>query len=135
MPGGAIYEDDLLCVSHIGGEEETYLGYLMVESKRHIPGVAELTDLEAQMIGQMVSRLGRALKASEGVDHVYIFVLGDHVPHLHVHVVGRYPGAPREYWGVRVDEWPEAPRGREPEIAALVERLRFHLHSHRIAQG
>jgi hypothetical protein len=54
----------------------------MVEPKRHVPGVAELTDLEAQAIGRMVTHLGQALKTSEGVDHIYVFVLGDRVPHL-----------------------------------------------------
>jgi len=38
--------------------------------------------------------------------------------------VPRYPGTPREYWGVRVDEWPGAPRGDLEEIADLCERLR-----------
>ena len=62
-----------------------------------------------------------------GVEHVYAFVLGDGVPHLHVHVIGRNPGPPRSYWGPRVDEWPDAPRGDEDEIAALAERLRVYL--------
>jgi hypothetical protein len=59
--------------------------------------------------------------------HVYAFVLGDHVPHLHVHLVPRYPGAPAEYWGVHVDEWPGAPRGGPAEVQALVSRLRNYL--------
>ena len=46
------------------------------------------------------------------------------VPHVHIHVIGRYPGAPREYWGPKVDEWPDAPKGDETAIAALAERIR-----------
>ncbi|HKZ83884.1 MAG TPA: hypothetical protein VJ793_09550 [Anaerolineae bacterium] len=42
-------------------------------------------------------------------------------------VVPRYPGAPREYWGTRVDEWPDAPHGGPQEMAALCARLRAHL--------
>jgi len=38
-----------------------------------------------------------------------MFILGDGVPHVHVHVIGRYPGAPREYRGPGVDEWPDCP--------------------------
>jgi diadenosine tetraphosphate (Ap4A) HIT family hydrolase len=56
--------------------------------------------------------------------HIYSFVMGDHVPHLHVHLVPRYPGTPREYWGVRVSEWPNAPRGGVGEIDAVCGRLR-----------
>lgn len=118
----------MLCVSHIAGAgEDAYLGHLMVEPKRHVPGIAELTDGEAQAIGQIVTRVGRALKASIRADHVYVFVLGDNVPQLHVHVVGRYPEAPKEYRGVRVDEWPEAPPGGIEEITKLVERMRRDL--------
>jgi diadenosine tetraphosphate (Ap4A) HIT family hydrolase len=58
---------------------------------------------------------------------VYAFVLGDHVPHLHIHLVPRYPGAPPQYYGVQVDEWPEAPRGGPNEIKALCGRLRAQL--------
>jgi hypothetical protein len=29
-----------------------------------------------------------------------------------------------EFWGPLVDEWPDAPRGGETEIAALCDRLR-----------
>jgi histidine triad (HIT) family protein len=123
MPGGPVYDDASMCVSHIGGAEGTYLGYLMIEPKRHVRGVADLNEEEAQKLGLLVARAGRALTRSEGAEHVYVFVLGDAAQHLHVHVVARYPGAPRQYRGVHVDEWPDAPRGGEREIAALVERL------------
>ena len=99
----------------------------MVEPRRHTPGLAELTDEEAQALGLLVARLSRALKESEGAEHVYAFVLGDRVPHLHVHLVPRYPGAPPEYWGVRVDEWPGAPRGDADAVHALCLRLRRYL--------
>jgi len=46
---------------------------------------------------------------------------------VHVHVVARYPGAPREYWGVHVDEWPDAAHGGAKKMEALCERLRAHL--------
>lgn len=125
--GGAIYEDDLVYISHAklwGNETEHYLGHLFVEPKRHAPGLADLTEAEAQAIGLCTSRAARALITAEGVEHVYAFVLGDHVPHLHVHVIGRYRGAPREFWGPRVDEWPGAPRGAAREIEAIAARIR-----------
>jgi len=125
-PGGTIYEDDLVYAGHIAANEKgsTYLGHLMAELKRHAPGLGDQTDEEARELGLLVTRLSRALKASEGAEHVYSFVLGDAVPHLHIHVIPRYPGAPREYWGVRVDEWPDAPQGGLEEIEALCQRIR-----------
>lgn len=130
IPGGAIYEDDLIYVGHAqirDGQATTYLGYLMVEPKRHAPRLFDLTDEEAQAIGLMIARLSRALRDSEHAEHVYVFVIGDGVPHVHFHVVPRYPQAPREFWGVHVDEWPDAPHGGPDEMAAFCDRLRAQL--------
>jgi diadenosine tetraphosphate (Ap4A) HIT family hydrolase len=131
VPGRPIYEDDLVYASHQAPslDGRAYLGYCFVEPRRHVPGLADLTDAEAQAIGWLIARLSRAIKAELNAEHVYVFVLGDRVPHLHVHVIPRHPGAPQEYWGMQVDEWPEAPRGDEAEIAALVARLRKRIHS------
>jgi len=129
IPGGAIYEDALLYTGHVATEEgkAAYLGYIMVETKRHAPGLAELTDVESQAVGLLIARLSRALKDSEKAEHIYAFVIGDGVPHFHMHVIPRYPGAPREYWGMHVDEWPGAPHGGPQEIGALCTRLRTYL--------
>jgi diadenosine tetraphosphate (Ap4A) HIT family hydrolase len=130
IPGGTIYEDSLIYISHAqlwGDETDHYLGHLFVEPKRHVAELGDLNEAEAQAIGLHTSRIARALERSEGVEHVYSFVIGDHVPHVHVHVIGRYPGAPREYWGPKVDEWPDAPRGAEAEIDAIASRLRTYL--------
>jgi histidine triad (HIT) family protein len=138
IPGGAIAEDDLVYAGHAQirpGQTTAYLGYLMAEPKRHVTGLQFLSDDEARALGLWVARLSRALVAVERADHVYAFVLGDQVAHVHVHVVARYPGAPTEYRGPRVDEWPEAPRGGPSEIEALCERLRQWLRSDAAAVG
>ncbi len=109
------------------GKEKVYSGHLMIETKRHLPGWGDLTDAE---VGLSINRLAASLKASEGAEHVHSFVLGYHIPHLHIHVVPRYPGTPRDYWGVRVNEWPEAPQGGLREIEELVGRLRKWLKEH-----
>lgn len=130
VPGGAIYEDEIIYLGHAQmreGERTAYLGYLMLEPKRHVPGLGHLTDEEAEALGRFAARISRVLMAAEAAEHVYAFVIGDAVPHLHIHLVPRYPGAPRDYWGPRVDEWPEAPRGGPGEIEALCHRLRAAL--------
>jgi len=134
MPGGPIAEDDLVVVSHIatpdalGGDgTAVYLGHLFVEPWRHAEGLANLTDAEAQGVGSWTSRASRALRDVAGAEHVYIAVIGDAVPHLHVHLYPRFPGTPREYWWTRVDEWPQARRGGTAEIEALVMELRSYL--------
>ncbi|MCP4426666.1 MAG: HIT domain-containing protein [Chloroflexi bacterium] len=127
VPGGVIYEDDLIYISHasiLGDKTTAYLGALLIEPKRHIPSLASLTNAEAQRIGLYVAHLSRALLNGESVERVYQFVTGHHAPHLHVWVIPRYLDTPREYWGMRVDEWPDAPKGGPEEIAALCERIR-----------
>jgi histidine triad (HIT) family protein len=133
LAGGPIYEDELVFVSHAqlwGDEAELYLGHLFIEPKRHVAELADLSEAEAQRIGLFTTRLARALMDTQGVEHVYAFVIGDGVPHVHVHVIGRYPGAPRQYWGPRVDEWPDAPHGAEREIAQVAARVRRYVQIH-----
>jgi histidine triad (HIT) family protein len=125
--GGALYQDDLVYAGHIHrlGHTDAYLGHLVVEPKRHVEGLAELTPEEAAALGRVVSELARALRSSEEAEQISSFVFGDgREPHLHVHVVPRYPGTPRDYRGLRVTEWPGAPRGGADEIVALCDRLR-----------
>jgi hypothetical protein len=69
IPGGAIYEDDLVYADHAQvreAEGAAYLGYLMVERKHHAPGLADLSDAEGQALGLLVARVGRALKTARG---------------------------------------------------------------------
>jgi diadenosine tetraphosphate (Ap4A) HIT family hydrolase len=130
VSGGAIYQDDLVFASHAHlGEshDSVYLGWLVVEPRRHIPGIAELNDDEAERIGLLVARLSRALKTTQGSEHIYLFVMGHAVPHLHVHLLPRYPDTPRAYWGPNIDEWPEAPQGHAADIEYICQRLREHL--------
>ncbi len=129
VPGGLIYEDALVFANHIAvpPEGRAYLGWCFVETRRHVPGLADLRDEEALAIGVLAAHLSRALKAELQAEQIYAFVLGDRVPHLHIHLIARHPGTPQEYWGVHVDEWPQAPKGNEAEVAALVARLRARL--------
>lgn len=129
-PGGLVYEDSLARAGHAflpEGRDRVYLGWLMVEPKRHLPELADLTDDEARAVGLALSRLSRALLRETNAEHIYSFVLGHHVPHLHVHLLPRYPGTPPEYWGLNLDEWPDAPTGAAAEVEALCGRLRAAL--------
>jgi histidine triad (HIT) family protein len=134
MPGGPIAEDDLVLLTHIVTGQAmgrygttAYLGHMFVEPRRHAPGLADLTSSEARRVGWWSSLASQALRDVAGAEHVYSAVIGDGVPHLHVHLMPRYPGTPREYWWTRLSEWPDAPRGNTAQIADLVQRLRSYL--------
>ena len=123
MPPTVLAAEEHVVVAHLPGED-VYLGYLFVEARRHVSGLGDLTADEAAAIGRAAARWSRALQTVTGAEHVYAAVIGHGVDHFHLHLIPRYPGTPREYWWTRVDEWPDAPRGGEAEIAALLDRLR-----------
>jgi histidine triad (HIT) family protein len=129
-PGGVLFEDELVYAGHAyrpGKQVSAYRGYLVAEPKRHAAGLGDLMDREASALGLLVNRLARALKEVAGAEHVYSFVLGDGPAHLHVVLAPRYAGTPPEYWGVRLREWPDAPRVDEEEMRILVALLRTHV--------
>jgi histidine triad (HIT) family protein len=125
--GGIIFQTDQILISHaqpFGNETDHYLGHLFIETRRHVAELADLTMEEAAALGVLTTRLARALIAVENIVHVYAFTIVDGAPHMHVHVIGRYANAPRDYWGPKVDEWPLAPRGGEAEITQFADRIR-----------
>ena len=130
-PGGAILDEELVWASHGFHPErnpEPYLGYLVVEPKRHAAGFYDLTDDEAAAVGVAIARVSRALREAQGAEHVYLVVVGHHTPHLHVHLIPRYPGTPREFWDpMRIDEWPEARHGGPDDAAEVAARVRAAL--------
>jgi histidine triad (HIT) family protein len=132
-PGGVLFQDELVYAGHAYprvGPVWAYRGYLVAEPRRHAAGLGDLTDPEAVALGLLVNRLARALKKTAGAEHVYGFVFGDGLDHLHVVLAPRYAGTPREYWGVRLREWPDAPHVGEDEMRSLVARLRAHVIRH-----
>jgi len=127
VPGGAIFEDELIFAGHswsVSDGSTAYAGAFIVEPKRHVPGWAELTDEEAGAMGTVMRDVSKAMQESLGAEHVYVFVLGHHVPHLHVWLVPRFPGTPREFWGLQLFEWPDRPMGGAAEVEAVCEQIR-----------
>lgn len=133
---GVIYEDDLVFASHgiVEENDRAYLGYLYVETRRHVAQLGDLTVAEAAAVGVLVNDLSRVLRSSEGVEHVYSHVYGYGGPHLHIHLQPRYANTPEEYCPKRIGggsvgvinplaDWPDAPRGGRQEARAITARL------------
>ena len=125
-----IYQDDLIYVSHYlprPDKSDNYLGYYFIEPRRHFRGIYDATDDEMNAIGSMMKKLGKALMAIPNMEHVYSVIFGDGVYHVHIHMIGRYQDAPAEYRGIRVDDWPRAPRGGKEEINKFNEIVKEEL--------
>jgi diadenosine tetraphosphate (Ap4A) HIT family hydrolase len=133
VPGGELVGDEHALVSHLplvtpaGAAGSVYLGHLVVEPRRHVAELGDLTPEEAASVGRLAAAASAVLQAGVGAEHVYAAVIGHGVEHLHVHLFPRYPGTPQEFWWTRVDEWPGAQRGDAAAVEAFVERLRAAL--------
>jgi hypothetical protein len=63
LAGELLYEDENVFVSHAPpAMVDGYLGYLFVDAKRHVRGLAELEDAEACAMALIVTRLAKALR-------------------------------------------------------------------------
>ena len=127
--GVMIYEDEFVYVGHIDRNgKPNYLGHIMIDLKRHVPTLGDMTDQEAMSFGLIMARVSKALQKSENAEHIYSFVSGNSGPHLHMHLVARYPNTPIEYWGPsEVYDWEQAPMGNNREVVKLCNRLKKYL--------
>jgi diadenosine tetraphosphate (Ap4A) HIT family hydrolase len=67
-------------------------GFAYLEPKRHIRYITELDGPEAATFGPAMARSTKALKEATGADVVYVYIFGDGVPHLHVHLAPHRTG-------------------------------------------
>jgi diadenosine tetraphosphate (Ap4A) HIT family hydrolase len=65
---------------------------------RHVAEPTELSDDEAAAYGREVLTAGRAIEAAFAPVKMNYNLLGNHVPHLHTHIVPRYADDPRPGW-------------------------------------
>jgi diadenosine tetraphosphate (Ap4A) HIT family hydrolase len=67
-------------------------GFAYLEPKRHIRYITELDGAEAAAFGSALARSARALQEAAGAEVVYVYIFGDGVPHLHLHLAPHRAG-------------------------------------------
>jgi diadenosine tetraphosphate (Ap4A) HIT family hydrolase len=67
-------------------------GFAYLEPKRHIGFVTDLDGAEAETFGAVLARCTRTLKEATGAEIVYVYIFGDGVPHLHLHLAPHRAG-------------------------------------------
>jgi diadenosine tetraphosphate (Ap4A) HIT family hydrolase len=67
-------------------------GFAYLEPKRHIHYLHELDGAEAATFGSTLAKSMQVLKEATGAALVYVYVFGDGIPHLHVHLAPHRPG-------------------------------------------
>ncbi len=66
-------------------------GFAYLEPKRHITDITRLEGPEAASLGPTLARVTAVLREVTHVERVYIYVFGDGVPHLHLHLAPHRP--------------------------------------------
>jgi diadenosine tetraphosphate (Ap4A) HIT family hydrolase len=67
-------------------------GFSYLEPKRHIPHITDLDGDEARTFGGVLARVSSVLREATGAEVVYLYVFGDGVPHLHLHLAPHRAG-------------------------------------------
>jgi diadenosine tetraphosphate (Ap4A) HIT family hydrolase len=129
LVGPMVWADEHLLISHrpVGADGTTVLGYLYVETRRHVPYLTDLSDDEAELIGRAVRRAALGLRTELDADLVFSAIIGTGIAHFHQHVFVRHTGTPADYGWMSGDQWPDAPRGTTASVVELCGRLRRYL--------
>lgn len=114
-------------------------GFSYLEPKRHIPHITDLEGAEARTFGSVLAMASAALKKATAAEVVYLYIFGDGVPHLHVHLAPHHTGDALNDQMIRGDiveeklpsgitrffspEFPALPRPRLAETASRVREL------------
>jgi diadenosine tetraphosphate (Ap4A) HIT family hydrolase len=115
LVGPVVFADDLVVVSHRAGGA---LGYLLVETRRHVATLDSLTIAEAEAVARAARSVAIGLRAELEPLFVFSAIVGRAVAHFHQHVFARHRGTPDELpWD---EDWPGAPTG---DPTALCTRL------------
>lgn len=84
-----------------------YPWLILVPRRADVTEIMELTAAERTLLVEEIARAGEAVRTLAGVAKLNIGALGNLVPQLHVHVVGRRPGDPA---------WPGPVWGHSPAV-------------------
>ena len=125
VPGGLVVAERVATLHRpaLEGEEGPYAGHLMVCPRRHVPDFAALDGDEAAEVGGAIRLVSRALKEL-GAERVYMLTIGHGVPHLHVHLLPRWPETPPGVAWHAVDEWEGARRASSGDAEEIMTLLR-----------
>ncbi len=115
-----------LALSHVLLQRNAALPWLILvpEVTADVRELYELDPAERRVLDAEIDVLARYLKRSLGAQKINVAAIGNIVPQLHIHVVGRHPGDPcwpGVVWG-NLPPGPAWSADQVKEIAAAVAR-------------
>ena len=114
--GELLWQGERLRIVHV--REPGYPGYCRVVWEAHVKEMTDLEEDDRTHLMDVVFAVESVLREQLEPVKVNLASLGNHVPHLHWHIVPRFaddPHFPHPIWGKAVRGEPE----REIDIAAL----------------
>jgi diadenosine tetraphosphate (Ap4A) HIT family hydrolase len=124
-PAKLVYQDELWSVRH--SDETNILGYLILQSRRHILDLSEATEEEASSYGSVLCELMSSIRKTIDCERIYTFSLAEMVPHFHVHLIPRTGYMPRIFRGRGVMSYPLQPVADPHLVESTCDRLRRQL--------
>lgn len=107
--------------------DAAFRGYCILVSRRHVTEITDLDADERRMLFDDVTRVASAIQTECRPRKLNYAILGNEVPHLHVHIIPRYPDD--GWWGKAIWLRPADQKIALPadEYEALRSAIRNHL--------
>src|SRR5262245_64241648 len=90
-----LFENELWCVRRLSPGLGVP-GWLMLNSRLHVPGIAHFDEREAASFGPTLRHVERVLEEVSGALRIYTAAMGESYPHFHAHLVPRYAAMPND---------------------------------------
>jgi len=120
-PVSSIYEDD--CVMTFLDNRPASEGHTLVIPKKHFETIYDIPDEEIAHLFEIVKKVAVAVKETVNPEGLTIIqrngkAAGQHIMHLHVHVIPRHKGQRL----LRMEEIPEVNREKLDKIAKMMRQ-------------
>ena len=93
--GRALFENRLWSVHRLGPGVGVP-GWVMVNTQRHVAGIAHFNDDEAANFGPAMRHFAHVLEDVSGALRIYTAAMGESFPHFHAHLVPRQAVMPND---------------------------------------
>lgn len=102
LPGGWLYQDEYWCIGSYGHQ---IMPGFVVQLKRHVEEVGELTPAEWVALGPNIGAVSRAMESEPDIERVYVVSFCELHRHRHFLVTPLAPDVPSEYRMWRLFEY------------------------------
>jgi diadenosine tetraphosphate (Ap4A) HIT family hydrolase len=100
-------------------------GHCVVNVKRHIESISELTPKEYNGLFEIIVKVSKAIEKKYNIKKVYLYTISDGVAHIHFHMLPKHANLPSMM--VYMDKLKEVEKPKQPTPAeqnALAKEIR-----------